>query len=141
MEQKKSKMTGRDLHAGDIVRFNNELHQIGTIGRIDAFAESTMAIIHLADAEPVALTDAEALKSVGVRYTGSKATIKGDGVSAEFHILGDDSVHLVINTGTGPHTEYLNKNRAFLHVVQQLAWKHGHGELKLRVPKSKNVKK
>ena len=60
MEQMKWNGARRDLHAGDVVRFNGELHQIGTIGRTDAFDENTMTIIHLDESEPVALADTEA---------------------------------------------------------------------------------
>jgi len=141
MEQKKLKMAGRDLHAGDVVRFNGELHQIGTIGRTDAFDENTMTIIHLDESEPVALADTEALKLVGAKVAGNVISFKGDGVSARVDLLNDGGAHLTINHGNGQFVEYLNPKRAFLHVVQQMAWKHGRGELKIRVPKPKKVKK
>ncbi|MBR1527013.1 MAG: hypothetical protein IJ640_10225 [Prevotella sp.] len=141
MEQKRPKLTGRDLHAGDIVRFNGELRTIGTIGRTDAFDERTMSLIHLEDAEPVMLADVAAMQSLGAKSDGSSVNIKGDGVSVRYTILDDGSVHANINYSGGQRSEHFDAKRAMLHNLQQMVWKCGRGELKLRVPKPKKEKK
>jgi hypothetical protein len=141
MEQKKIILAGRDLHAGDVVRFNGELHRIGTIGHTDAFDEDTMTIVHLAEAEPVKLSDTEALKTLGAKASFGTLTIKGDKVSVHINVMESGEAIVLINTDKGQRREQLSAKNACLHVVQQLAWKHGRGELKLRVPKPKKQNK
>ena len=139
MEKKKNKLTGRDLHAGDVVLSHGELHVIGTIGHTDAFDDRMKHVIHLEDAEPVPLHDLELMQRVGAKVSGNTVVIGGNGVSVEYSPLRNGGgVHLVVNCGKTRKAKSLDASDAYLHVIQQLAWKYGNGELKIKI---KNIKK
>mgnify|MGYP006988840120 CR=1 FL=1 len=141
MEQKKTKLTGRDLHAGDVVLSHGELHQIGTIGKTDAFDDRMVHVIHLEDAEPVPLNDAELMQRVGAKVNGNTVVIGGNGVSVQYSFVGG-AVNVTINYDKRRHTEVMEVGRnAYLHVVQQMAWKYGRGELKIKIKNQKKQKK
>lgn len=141
MEQEKIKLTGRDLHAGDVVLSHGELHKIGTIGHTDAFDDRMVHVIHLADAEPVPLNDTELMQRVGAKVNGNTVVIGGNGVSVQYSFVGD-AVNVTINYDKRRHTEVMEVGRnAYLHVVQQMAWKYGHGELKIKIKNPKRQKK
>lgn len=141
MEQKKIKLTGRDLHAGDVVLSHGELHIIGTIGHTDAFDDRMVHVIHLQDAEPVPLNDLELMQRVGAKVNGNSVVIGGNGVSVQYYVAGD-VVNVTVCYDKRQHTEVMEVGRnAYLHVVQQMAWKYGHGELKIKIKNQKKQKK
>lgn len=140
MEQKKINLTGRDLHAGDVVLSHGELHRIGTIGHTDAFDDRMVHVIHLADAEPVPLHDTELMQRVGAKVVGNDIIIGGDGVSVKYNIM-QSGIHVSIICGKERRSEYIAAENAYLHVIQQMAWKYGHGELKIKIKNPKKEKK
>jgi len=141
MEQKKNNLTGRDLHAGDVVLSHGELHRIGTIGHTDAFDDRMVHVIHLQDAEPVPLNDLELMQRVGAKVSGNKVVIGGNGVSVEYTLMVSGGVHVVVNCEKNRIPKYLDAGEAYLHVIQQLAWKCGRGELKIKIKNPKKEKK